>query len=286
MKQSFFDLNPKNMKDGYLTYLHTDKVILESHTHEYFEVILTETDQIMHVINGVEEMLPAGSLVLVRPGDVHKLWYDGEFCFISLNFSKEIFERLMEYLDDKSLYQYLLECFKSPVIQVTETERRVLFGQIIRAGQLQNDEKNRGGYNGAFYMRRTLLDIFITYLSKEKRESMEEMPDWFRQMLRQMEEHINFSCGVQRMEEISGRSIGHIARTMQKHLGLSPTEYVNTLRVQYAASLLMHSNIKILDIVLECGFQSESYFYQLFHDQMGMSPRQYRKRHKHYSEPI
>lgn len=41
------------------------------HSHEYYEIFLTLTDDIAHEVNGVCENLKIGSLTFIRPNDVH-----------------------------------------------------------------------------------------------------------------------------------------------------------------------------------------------------------------------
>ncbi len=276
MGARFFDLKAHSQACGYKTFIHVKSENLDLHYHDYYEVFLTETDGIVHVINEVEEVLPAGSLVFVRPADTHKLYYSGDFRYINLNFSAGIFSRLMEYLDDDTLRRNLLDPVNSPVAVLNESEREKLHEKIRRVGLLQemNDK------DGALYMRRTLLDILITYFADVQNEEHGEMPGWLHYTLRQMQKPANFEEGIPRMVEISGKTLTHLGRSMQKYKGMKPTEYINRLRIQYVASMLMHSDMTILDIAMESGFQSEAHFYKLFSEYMGMSPKQYRERYK------
>ncbi len=276
MGARYFDLKNHSKADGYKTFIHAKSENLDLHYHEYYEVFLTETDGIVHVINGVEEVLSAGSLVFVRPSDTHKLYFENDFCYINFNFSATIFERLMEYLDDDTLRHNLLSPQNSPVAVLNEPEREKLHEKIRRVGLLQemNDK------DGALYMRRTLLDILITYFAEMKNEEKNEMPYWLQYTLRQMQKPVNFEKGIPRMVEISGKTLTHLGRSMQKYKGMKPTEYINRIRVQYVASMLVHSDMTILDIAMESGFQSEAHFYKLFSEYMGMSPKQYRERYK------
>mgnify|MGYP003319340886 CR=1 FL=1 len=56
---------------------------------------------------------------------------------------------------------------------------------------------------------------------------------------------------------------------------MKPTAYINMLRMEYAVSLLLHSDLMVLEVGLESGYQSEEYFYQMFLQQIGKSPQKY-----------
>ena len=67
----------------------TEKEVL--HTHEYYEIFLTLTDRTKHSVNGSVEFLRRGTLVFIRPSDVHSYSHEqSSYSFINLSFSSEI----------------------------------------------------------------------------------------------------------------------------------------------------------------------------------------------------
>ena len=57
----------------------------------------------------------------------------------------------------------------------------------------------------------------------------------------------------------------------------TPISYINQYRVTQAADLLTGSSLSILEIALDTGFESPSYFASIFRRTFGMSPEEYRK---------
>ena len=58
--------------------------------------------------------------------------------------------------------------------------------------------------------------------------------------------------------------------------GLSPKNYINSLRAEYAAKLLMeHSNISMEDMVVMCGFKDAAAFNNAFKFSFGITPTDY-----------
>ena len=55
------------------------------------------------------------------------------------------------------------------------------------------------------------------------------------------------------------------------------TRYRNTIAIQRASFLLLHSTKSITDIYLELNFQDKSYFYKKFKEQYGVTPKEFRK---------
>ncbi|MGN0242535.1 MAG: helix-turn-helix domain-containing protein [Lachnospiraceae bacterium] len=65
------------------------------------------------------------------------------------------------------------------------------------------------------------------------------------------------------------------------------SEYVNSLRLNYARQLLERTDMTILTIAEESGFGSSSTFYDTFHNQYHMTPTEMRsqKQSKKISQP-
>lgn len=76
------------------------------------------------------------------------------------------------------------------------------------------------------------------------------------------------------------RHLGVSSRTLNRRFqaatGLSPIGYLQNLRVVEARDLLRHSNLSVSEIAWKVGLNDTSYFSQLFREQVGMSPLQYR----------
>ena len=70
------------------------------------------------------------------------------------------------------------------------------------------------------------------------------------------------------------------ARTLHRRFkqatGMTPLNYLQSLRIGAAKDLLRHSNLTVGDIAWQQGIQDVSYFSQLFRRHSGMSPLQYR----------
>jgi AraC family cel operon transcriptional repressor len=51
---------------------------------------------------------------------------------------------------------------------------------------------------------------------------------------------------------------------------------MNEIRLTYAANLPVHSDIKIIGIASEAGFQSLSHFHHIFKREFGLTPHKFR----------
>ncbi len=82
---------------------------------------------------------------------------------------------------------------------------------------------------------------------------------------------------LKELAELSHLSEGHFCRLFKRVTLKTPIRYINTLRLAAARELLLETDRKELDIALETGFGSLSYFIDSFKQSTGRTPAQYRK---------
>lgn len=69
----------------------------------------------------------------------------------------------------------------------------------------------------------------------------------------------------------------YFSHVFKREMGVSFTEYVISLKIEYACKLLETTNYHAYRISIECGFSDPSYFNRVFCSQMNMTPQTYRK---------
>lgn len=69
----------------------------------------------------------------------------------------------------------------------------------------------------------------------------------------------------------------YFLRIFKQQTGFTPNDYLITVRLNHAKSLLRSTSLTIEDIALECGFSTSTYFIQVFKKRETMTPLHYRK---------
>lgn len=83
---------------------------------------------------------------------------------------------------------------------------------------------------------------------------------------------------VERLASVSGVSEAHFARSFKDAFGVPPHRYLLTRRIERAKALLRDTDMPILDIALDTGWQSLGTFGRVFKDITGESPSELRAR--------
>jgi AraC family cel operon transcriptional repressor len=250
------------------------------HCHDFFEFsLILEGSQLM-VVNGCDLIMDAGCLILVRPGDVHSRSYMKPGSHINVAFPAKVGNQLFEYLGDGYPSKFLLSAPIPPYIMLDETECANYHQRL--------DELNLVRINNVALLRTKLrvliMDMFVHHLAQYDWMALNEENKWFRQLLAKMENHENLAEGLPKLLELSNRSHEHMCRLFQRELGCTPTQYVNDLRLNYVANALTHSNMDIIDISMNAGFENLSHFYHLFKKKFDSTPHKFRRSHQHFLE--
>ena len=87
-----------------------------------------------------------------------------------------------------------------------------------------------------------------------------------------IEQHYREKLTVEELAARSGYSASHFARQFTRVYGLSPIQYLNSIRILHAKNLLRTGQYTIAEIAQECGFSNVYYFSRCFKQLTGTPP--------------
>ena len=244
----------------------------KAHNHDYFEVFLIEKGSTAHWINGVTQKLEPGQLVFIRPWDVHAFCADRKSgCqIINVMFRQDTADHLTARYADSIAGRFFSS--KATLPEMHKLGQARFARAVTVAQQLQTSHRSLAR-----------IEEFLLTLTNRVADVYsgisEAAPDWFSAACSAAQSQEVFQQGVTGFINAAGRSQEHVCRTCKQFLNLTPTEYINRIRIEYAAFLLRSDDAAIEAVALSCGFENTSYFYRLFRRQHGLTPRAYRKMH-------
>ncbi|MBT9317939.1 helix-turn-helix domain-containing protein [Leptothoe spongobia] len=96
------------------------------------------------------------------------------------------------------------------------------------------------------------------------------------QVLDYIDAHLGSEITLADLAQLVGMSQFHFGRLFKQSLGLSPYQYLLLQRVERAKQLLKQTGKPVVEIALECGFNSHSHFGRKFRQLTGITPKAYR----------
>ncbi|MGI3901614.1 MAG: GlxA family transcriptional regulator [Janthinobacterium lividum] len=99
--------------------------------------------------------------------------------------------------------------------------------------------------------------------------------------LRKVQDHVLAHVGepfpVERLAEIAGTSARNIARLFVKEMGLTPHDFVESVRLDHARNLLEATDAALKVVAFDCGFAGPEQMRAVFQRRLGLGPQRYRE---------
>ena len=90
-----------------------------------------------------------------------------------------------------------------------------------------------------------------------------------------MEENYTYLYGIEELANQLEVSKNHLIRLFHDSLGISPLQYLTSIKIKNAKLLLASGEPSLELIAISCGFSGADYFRKVFKKETGVSPRQY-----------
>lgn len=153
-------------------------------------------------------------------------------------------------------------------------ERLELFGEIFR-------NMERGfSVETLEYINLCLPRLLASFTHLEQFRLVNEQisKDPVSLIINFMLENINRKFKLDELASVVNLSASHFSRLFLSRTGHSPIDYFIQLKIQRSCRLLDNTELSIVNVAREIGFDDQFYFSRLFRKVMNMSPREYRKR--------
>lgn len=243
------------------------------HRHDFHEVFLITRGTIDHWLGDRTLRLERGNLAFIRPGDSHALQaVRGEQNeIINVAFRSDIAEHLGKRYAAELQGKFFWHGRNDPDtyhLSGPRFERAVNLSSELQVSR-----------NSLAAIEEYLLALFTRVVEHDATVD-KSVPGWLVAASAAAKRPEVFRQGAAGFVKAAGRGHEHVCRMARKHLGASPSAYVNKIRMEHAALMLAGSDRTISDISNECGIENLSYFYRVFQRQYGTTPRQYRMHHQ------
>lgn len=242
------------------------------HGQDFHEVFWIQNGTARHYVNDTIQVLSEGDLIFVGPEDRHGLQGLGEETWlVNILFHPDVIAAFAD---------------RHPVLAARFLTHGAPAPQILSRDMRQLAELSRAALRLETGPRTALrIDAFLLGLMAELDDATADVPraapDWLARACTAAQTRAVFQRGASGFVEMAGRQHAHVARVCRDHLGVTPTAYVNAIRMDYAARQLTGSSDSLTEIALDCGIENLSHFHRLFKARHGMTPKAWRRRYQH-----
>ena len=262
--------------EGHYTFFpFVEGISTQEHRHDFFEIFLIAEGSIYHHVNGEVILVQSGSLVFIRPEDAHFFRkHENQRCeLINLAFGSQAFYAMANFLDIAQQKGALLELPLPPMVLLTTAEKSWVAAQLKQWGQLMYRDKAHSRVT----LRALLAQIVSNFFIARFEDYVGGVPIWLKALCQQMQRREYLVEGRTALMRLANRTPEYVGRAFKTHLSITPSQFINDLRLNYATDLLLHTDMTAIEICYEVGFGNLSHFYHLFKMQWNCSPIQFRK---------
>jgi len=255
------------------------------HSHEFHELVIVLAGHGLHRTRTEEYPIEAGLVFLIRDRMEHGYANVKDLSLVNVLFDPSRLDLPMALLRDLPGYHALFRIEPrlrrhtraQGRLQLTQEELSEVAGMVDRL----HDELHRRTPGYRFQACAYLMTL-LTFVSRcySHADRHPERPLLHMgEVLRFIDQHYDEPITIAQLTKRAHMSESSLMRTFRRVLNRSPIEHVIRVRIQKAADLLRHGDVRITEAAFECGFSDSNYFSRQFRRIMGLSPRAYRARH-------
>ncbi len=248
-----------------------------SHLHNDFELCLLLEGQLTVRSKRECHHLTKHSIILFNPIQPHELSADqGGALILSLQVSPKFCGQYFPSLSNivfeiSNLSEFLsieqLQMIHSLILQLSLDYFDQKFGYELM---------NIGLLNRLFYQ--LLHNVPYHLISKEERAHNLQRLHRVNRIMNYIEEHYASKLLLSTIAEHEGLSLSYLSHFIKENLNTTFQQYLNQIRFEKAKQLIVQTEMKLIDVCLECGFSDTRYLNNLFLKHFGCTPKQFKER--------
>ena len=233
-------------------------------TIQDFELELMISCDGMGIINGRTYPLQPNTLLFAKPEQKRRSIF-GFKCFfihLALDESSPYYKRLLACPDYYSLIdsKRYIDLF-TDIIYYYNTKNLNTESDIVAAKLIE-----------LFYYLNSDRQYNEKYLSIAQTHNM-AIPKTLDYINAHYEEKLDLTA----LSAIAGYSKNYYQHVFKSVLGVTPQQYILSVRIKAAKHLLSNPALSLTDVTYLCGFSSQAYFNYVFKTQTNRTPLEYRK---------
>ncbi len=235
-----------------------------NHFHEYYVIGFVERGHRSLTCKNREYTINAGDLLLFNPLDNHTCEQvdDQALDWRCLNIEKDVMCRVAKEItgtDNLPVFTSTVVC-QSDAVSILKD----LHDMIMKETKEFNKEET-------FYF---LIEQLIGDYTKPVMETMKQVTREIQAACDYMEDNYTETITLTELSKVSGLNKYTLLRNFTMQRGITPYQYLSTIRVNKAKKLL-ETGVSPIEAALQSGFTDQSHFTRFFKTFIGLTPKLY-----------
>lgn len=253
------------------------------HKHDFYEIFFLVRGEMLHNVGGMCQFLKQGNAVFIRPDDAHSFdAYRGANCdFINVAFDSSVLDEMENFYGCPQTREQWHNV-KMPCVDVYDPEGEAWKALLVQANACMAVEQD--GTVQRVRIKSMIMGLYAHFIQRLLREETQpDVPYWLQALCERLAYPDQLTQGVEAIRSLCYYSYEHVSRCFQRYFHVTPTQYILNLRLSYTAQQLAQTRRNMIDIALDAGFSSYSYFNRAFAAKYGRPPARYRRENSRFT---
>jgi len=250
----------------------------KNHHHTEMELGLVISGRGEYVLNGVKYLANEGDLFIVRSNEKHCVPTIDTDKFVALNIQLStyfLWNICSDYISPSKI-QALINSDIPITHKLHDPEINFCMKNIAKLMRQEDD-------SAIFSLRSEVLKVIIMISSKIEADDNAEIPsvdrlDDIQKAIDYIKTNYGKKINLSDMARAAAMSQSYFSNQFKTISGVSPYNYLMTVRIENALEALKNTNKTVMAIALECGFASITSFNKAFKKHVGIVPTEVRIR--------
>jgi len=246
------------------------------HWHDEYEFLYISRGNALCRIDTEIYNISEGECAIFTSGQLHTVYSDDE---TSLEYYAIVFQPDLVFGDFGALKKYLSREYTiKPKLSPLISAEKAIINQILRIRGLSNQKPFGYELSIKAVLTAIFAQIFSLGLYELNREDSTRLAAKNNLSRAVHYIHANYKKKITLYElsQVVGYNQQYFVRFFKENTGKTPVSYINSYRVYKACELFRTSDLSVLEVAYECGFENVGYFIRTFKKQMNMTPLKYK----------
>ena len=231
-----------------------------------FQILYVASGKGHFYFNGVEQIVPAGNMVIYRPKEEQRYYYYGV----------DQTEVYWVHFTGSNVKDILRHYGISDDVRVIHTgtslDFKKLFTQMIQELKLCKDDYE----DMCIFCLHQLLIMIHRILNAKPRGKSSLLMSEMDMSVQYFHQNYHKLISIEDYASSLHMSVSWFIRNFKEYTGSTPAQYILALRISNAQSLLETTDYNVNEIAEIVGYDNPLYFSRIFKKQLGLSPSQFR----------
>ena len=241
------------------------------HTHTFFEFMIVTKGSANYYLNGTDNVLEEGDVILTYPTDVHQATTNGseEFNFYNFAVSLEEINRCFIFLGISQSDDHMIR-FNN----MYKSNSHMQFIYDIKT--IENAKENQEVDIFENKCKIFAIRILTSLLDNNSYRILKPVQKRIYDLVSNLNEFDNLFYGVEYLYQNCGYNNCYFNREFKTLLGTTPSLFILDLRLTKSLHLLRETTMQVSGVCYKVGFESQSYYTLKFKEKYGLTPLQYK----------